>query len=461
MGRIGGTVGLVASASGLVTLAAVTLAPLQFAYRSAASHVIVSTAGSVVALLAAFLIFGRLRRSARLNDLLLTCGLCLLALSSAVLAVLPAFVSGNSRVFLDWDGRIWRLLGACLLAAAALTPRRRLEQPRLATKLAFAGSLSLALPAALVLWLVRGRLTGIVLVAIVRPNWPDLDAPWPVLAISAITAVLFAMSSVGFVRDAERRGDELFAWIAAASVLAAFSSFNYLLYPSRSTGWVYTGDGFQFLSSVVLLLGAMQEIRSYWHSVPQVRVREERRRMARDLHDGLAQDIAYIGRNLRALGPLDGELGERLGRLRQAAERAELESRRALASLSAPMDEPLDVVLARAVTDVADRFGAEVELDLASGALASPARTESLLRIACEAVTNAARHSGASRVVVSLHRTGDGLRLRVQDAGCGFDSTAPTRGFGLISMRERARSVGGRLSVASTPGRGTTVEVAM
>jgi signal transduction histidine kinase len=125
------------------------------------------------------------------------------------------------------------------------------------------------------------------------------------------------------------------------------------------------------------------------------------------------------------------------------------------------MDEPLDVVLARAVTDVADRFGAEVELDLASGALASPARTESLLRIACEAVTNAARHSGASRVVVSLHRTGDGLRLRVQDAGCGFDSTAPTRGFGLISMRERARSVGGRLSVASTPGRGTTVEVAM
>jgi signal transduction histidine kinase len=461
VGRTGRIVGLVAAACALVTLATVTVPLLQFAYRSAATHSIVSTAAWVAALLAAFLIFGRLKRSARLNDLLLTCGLCLLALSSAVLALLPAFVSRDSRVFLDWDGRIYRVLGACLLAAAALSPRRRLERPQLANHLAFAAVASIALPTAVVLWLLRGRLPGIVLVAIVRPHWPDLDAPWSVLAISAITAVLLAVGSVGFVRRAERLGDEFFAWIAAASVLAAFSSFNYLLYPSRSTGWVYTGDAFQMLSCVVLLVGAMREIRSYWRAVPRVRVLEERRRIARDLHDGLAQEIAYIGRNLRALGPLDGEPGERLRGLRQATERAELESRRALASLSAPMDEPLDAMLARAVTDVADRFGAEVELDLASGASASPARMESLLRIACEAVANAARHSGASRVAVSLHRTANGLRLRVRDTGRGFDATTPTSGFGLISMRERARSVGGRLSVESTPGRGTTVEVAM
>lgn len=454
-------VGFVALVSGVVTLAAVTLPELHFAYRSAITHSIVSTAGLVAAVLAAVLVLGRLERSARLNDLLLTCGMCLLALSSAFLVLVPAVVDASSRVVFDWDGRIDRLLGACLVALAAVVPGRRLQRPPLAKRFAVVGCFSLALPTVLVVWLLRGRLPGVVLVAIVHANWPDLDAPWPVLASSAVVAVLFAVASVGFLRYADRRGDEFFAWIAIASVLAAFSSINYLLYPSRSTDWVYTGDGFLLLSCVALMLGAIREITSYWRSVVQVRVLEERRRIARDLHDGLAQEIAYISRNLQALEPLDAERGERLGRLRQATERAQLESRRAIAALSAAIDEPLDVVLARAVADVAGRFGAELELDLASGARASAARAESLLRIACEAVANAARHSGGSRIAVSLLRTGSGLRLRVRDHGCGFDATAPTSGFGLIAMRERARAVGGRLSVESTPGHGTTVEVAM
>jgi len=65
------------------------------------------------------------------------------------------------------------------------------------------------------------------------------------------------------------------------------------------------------------------------------------------------------------------------------------------------------------------------------------------------------------RVLMTLDRAGDGLRLRVRDAGRGFDSTAPTSGFGLVSMRERARTVGANLSVKSAPGRGTVVELSL
>jgi signal transduction histidine kinase len=83
------------------------------------------------------------------------------------------------------------------------------------------------------------------------------------------------------------------------------------------------------------------------------------------------------------------------------------------------------------------------------------------VRIACEAITNAARHSGASRVSLGLERDGSGVRLRISDKGHGFDTAAPGGGFGLISMRERAHSVGGELLISSAPGHGSEVEVAV
>ena len=462
MGRVERTTQVVAVACGVVTLATVSLPVLQFAYRSEAAHLIISTAGTVVLVLAAFLCLGRLRRSGRVDDLLLACGLCWLVLSGAALALLPAFDRPETRVFLDWEGRAWRLCGAALIAASCLVKRRRLVRPQLTSRLAFAAVFAIAGSIALVLWPLRGELPQVVLVAIVRPNWPDLDAPAPVLVITAVTAALFALSAVGFARRAARRGDEFLSWLAIASVLASFASFNYLLYPSRSSSWVYTGDYFVLLSCVALLVGAMREIRSYWSAMPQFRVLEERHRMARDLHDGLAQDLAYISRNLRALESADEELPrELLQRLRRVAQHAELESRRALAALRAPQGEPFELAFVRAVTEVGDRFGAQLELDIASGADVSPERGESLIRIACEAVANAARHSGQPRVAITLDRAGGGLRLRVRDAGRGFDSTAPTSGFGLLSMRERARTVGANLSVKSAPGRGTVVELSL
>ena len=85
-----------------------------------------------------------------------------------------------------------------------------------------------------------------------------------------------------------------------------------------------------------------------------------------------------------------------------------------------------------------------------------------MLRVAQEALHNARRHSGAKRVDVTLDRHGGGAVLRVTDDGDGFDPQAVRRAgrhLGLVSMRDRASGVGGRLTVESAPGKGTTIEM--
>ena len=86
---------------------------------------------------------------------------------------------------------------------------------------------------------------------------------------------------------------------------------------------------------------------------------------------------------------------------------------------------------------------------------------EALVRIACEAVSNAARHGQAQLVRVEL-QNGRHVRFRVVDDGVGFDPSIPRPGhFGLVSMRERAQAVGGSFRVRSAPGAGTEVEVVL
>src|SRR5262249_3626302 len=148
-------------------------------------------------------------------------------------------------------------------------------------------------------------------------------------------------------------------------------------------------------------------------------------------------------------------------RLRLAVERARLESRRAINELAPSWGQALEVVLAEAATETAERFRIRLEPDLVPGVRLSPTRAEVLVRIACEAITNAARHSGAKKVKLSMERDGSLVRLHVSDRGCGFDTAATGDGFGLIAMRERARSVGGELRICSAPGRGSDVEVAV
>jgi signal transduction histidine kinase len=279
-----------------------------------------------------------------------------------------------------------------------------------------------------------------------------------VLALQLLMSLLYGLAAVGFLRRSRRLGDEFLGWLAIAAILAAASHVNYFLYPSLYSQWVHTGDAFRLCFYVILLAGSMRELWSYWHALSETAVLEERQRIARDLHDGLAQELVYLARNLDSL---DGDTsGDTLRRLLRAVERAQFESRRAVSTLAAPAGQAIETALANAVGEIAERFHVVLDLDLVPGVRLSAARAEALVRIACEAVTNAARHSGSSRVRLTVERDGSRVRLWVSDKGRGFD-TAAQGGFGLVSMRERAHSVGGELCISSAPGRGSDVEVTL
>ena len=438
-----------------------TLPQLQFAYHGALLHVALETAASLIAFLAGFLVFGRLRRRGDLNDLLLACALAVLALLNLCLLMMPALAQLLSKDLMVWVFLIGRSLGAILFGLAAFAPSRRLRRPGLVLAASVAGGSALVLLTAAMLNGVAGHLAHR-LAAALEPGSPEglgLGGHPALLALQLATTVLYTAASVGFLRRSRRFGDEFLGWLAISGVLAALSHLNYSLYPSPYGELIHVGDIFRLCFYAMLLAGSMREIWSYWQALSEAAVLEERQRIARDLHDGLAQELACLARNLDSV---DGERGEEaLGLLRGAVERAQLESRRVVSSLAAPCAEPVDVALAEAVAEVAERLHIELQLDLASGVKVSAVREDALVRIACEAIANAACHSGASQVSLKLERDGSRLRLRVSDRGRGFDPTATSGGFGLISMRQRARSVGGELRISSAPGGGSEVEAAL
>jgi two-component system sensor histidine kinase UhpB len=118
---------------------------------------------------------------------------------------------------------------------------------------------------------------------------------------------------------------------------------------------------------------------------------------------------------------------------------------------------------ARSLAAAAD-LEVDLRVDLVDGAL-SPEAELALYRILQEALSNVVRHSGGSCVRIRLHRAGPLIELTVEDDGRGFDVDAEmsdrSRGLGLFGMQERAAYVGGRVSITSTPGRGTCVEVSV
>jgi signal transduction histidine kinase len=185
-------------------------------------------------------------------------------------------------------------------------------------------------------------------------------------------------------------------------------------------------------------------------------VAEERLRIARDLHDGLSQELAYLTRNLSDLHGTADETTVR--QLHFSVDRAQVAVRTAINRVATAPQRPVADELSDAAIQVAERLGLDLDLDLAPGIGVAPARAHALVGIACEALTNAARHSGSRQVSVILRREGDRVRMRVRDGGQGFDVTACRAGFGLTSMRDRARSVGGDLLISSEPGVGSQVE---
>jgi signal transduction histidine kinase len=222
---------------------------------------------------------------------------------------------------------------------------------------------------------------------------------------------------------------------------------------------VHIGDVLRLAFYVVLAVGAEREIHTYWSRLVRAAASDERRRLARELHDGLAQELAFLSRQTRLLARGAAPPGTD-EQLISASDRALDEARRAISTLTARDDEPLAAAITSAAEDVAARVGTNARVEVDASVEVSTTTREAVLRIVREAVGNAGRHGRATTVTVEL---GADRVLRITDDGAGFDVAAPTPAgrFGLTSMRERAEGLGGMFTVTSTPGHGTTVQVVL
>jgi signal transduction histidine kinase len=292
------------------------------------------------------------------------------------------------------------------------------------------------------------------------PGRPALGGNAVVLGLQLASTLLYAAAAAGFARRADRTGDTLMRWLAIASTLGAFSRLNYLIYPSLGTSWFFTGDALRLAFFVSLLAAGANELRWTQRRLADTAVLQERQRIARDIHDGMAQDLAFIvqqGRAMRRkLGPTPG-----IERVITAAQRALDESREAVATLVRPACQPLSEALAQAAAEAGEREGSTVDTDIVLDVAVPGATQEAMVRVLREAVINAARHGGARHIRVQL-RDDPRLCLSVSDDGRGFDVAravaAPGR-HGLRGMAERIEGIGGELSIDSEPGRGTRVRV--
>jgi signal transduction histidine kinase len=203
-------------------------------------------------------------------------------------------------------------------------------------------------------------------------------------------------------------------------------------------------------------------------------VMDERHRMAREIHDTIAQGLAGIITQLQAADQVREHGGADLAHRRHLDNAARLargaltDARRAVRALR---PEPLEHSgLPAALTDVVRNWrelhGTSAELTVTGEAVALHPEVEiTLLRTAQEALSNAAKHAGASRVGLTLSFMEDVVTLDVRDDGTGFDpgalpeagEAASGGGFGLTAMRQRVRRLGGRLEIESEPGAGTAL----
>jgi len=190
---------------------------------------------------------------------------------------------------------------------------------------------------------------------------------------------------------------------------------------------------------------------------------EERRRIARDLHDDVAQRIALLSNKMQILyqGLPAGisaseEFSDILNEIQQASESVRLISHQLHSS-------KLILGLPRALAGYCREFSQQRKIKVefthkgSVGPLPEPVSLV-MFRVLQEALYNVARHSGAAQVEVSLLTEEDEIKLRIKDRGKGFDPMQISEGLGLVSMRERLRVVEGKIKLSSAPGLGTEIE---
>ena len=241
-----------------------------------------------------------------------------------------------------------------------------------------------------------------------------------------------------------------------------------VLVTARASG-PYSEDDADFSLSVgEYLVGLLQ--RSTSTDVVDQGVAAERRKIAQELHDGLAQELTGVVLALegcqRALDKDPALLGPQLAKASRDARATLMDVRQYMTALrqSETGGLNLPVTLGRLVDDLRRQTGLHVQMEETGQSRALDAVVErAIIRIVGEALRNVAQHAGATTAKVGLLYDQDGVVVTVEDDGKGFDVDETFRGaedrghFGVVGMRERAEAAGGHLVVRSEPGKGSIV----
>ncbi len=208
-----------------------------------------------------------------------------------------------------------------------------------------------------------------------------------------------------------------------------------------------------------------EELRRLSASVVEAR-EEERRRIARELHDELGQRLTALKMELSSLGPAAARRSQdgRIAKMLEMVDDTVAAVRRIAADLRPMMldDLGLNAAIEWLARDAARRMGTEITVRLGEeDPPVAPGAAIALYRMVQEALTNVARHAHATDVCIEMRQEGGELVLRVRDNGVGFPdrSTQQDGRYGLLGIRERAYMLGGRLEVDNPPGGGGRVTV--
>lgn len=412
------------------------------------ARIALDTAVALVASIVAVLTAIRFLVEGRGMDLLLTGGFLAIGVGTFVFAVGPVLSGSELGRVESWAAIGAGLFGALLIAFAPFVARKTGRRRR-------------ALVAIVVL--VAIALVGIWLDA--RLLELDLDAGGPngsrslaVVVAYGLMAALSLAAVVGFGLRYRRHGRDLDSWLTLALTLVVFADLHYVLAPLRSSAYVLPSDLLRILAFAVLLAGV-------WRAIGNAEfgraVAEERARVARDIHDGLAQYLFAISTQISMLES-GAELESILPRLKHASTAAQQEAQFAVLALSAAAGSaPFDAALRRYVEFLVADGMLDVEVDIDPGVALAPDEEIEVFRIVQEGLANARKHAGAEQAEVSIVQSGGRRIVRVSDNGTGIAGDDPGAGQGMKNMRTRAASIQGVFSLRSSPGQGTSIEVVL
>lgn len=424
---------------------------LRSTYELPEGRLVLDTAVVLAATIVAILAGVRFSVEGRVLDLLLAAGFSIAGVGTLAFSIAPVLGGEDQGPPEAWAAIGARVLAATLIALAPVVPAPRI----VARKRAMLAGIAMLLIALLAIWLpLRGFGAQLSLLGASEDGARafELTVATSFLALLALFAVL------GFAIRYRARGEDLDSWLALGATLTLFAELHYVLTPHVSSDYISQGDFLRLLSYGLLLVGV-------WRAISFAEfgraVAEERARVAREIHDGLAQYLFAVSTHASMLES-GASLEKTLPKLKEAAAAAQQEARFAVLALSsASGTAPFDAALRRYIEFLTADGVLEVDVEIDTAILLAPDEQIEVFRIVQEGLANVRKHAGAKRAEVWIGQRLGRRIVSVRDDGVGFDGEEAAAGQGLKNMRLRAKTIDGGFALRSRPGRGTALEVVL